>query len=54
MRDVDAEVSEGRDGVWVKRSGMCASTEDLEAISSEVTQQAFCHLAASGISGTED
>ena len=33
---------------------MRAGAEDLEAISGQMTQQAFGHLAASGISGTEN
>ena len=53
-RDVDAALAHDGDSQRMKFTGSGAGAENLDAITGEVAQPAFGHLAATGVSCAEE
>lgn len=54
-RHVDAKLGHHFDGLWVHVTGrFCSSGVDFRCVAKCVAQDAFRHVAAAGVTGTED
>lgn len=52
--DVDSQLAHRFDRKRIQSLGFNASTQRFEAVSRQLAQDTFCHLAASRVSGTEE
>src|SRR5678816_396752 len=51
--NIDINLLHDRNGIWIEPDGMRPSTHNIKLMSREVAKPSFCHLAPTGITGTE-